>query len=71
MYKFNHPFFFEFTGKLSFKIDPRRMIVAHPKGSILNQIRAEMIDMAHLYKNHHSALATIVIRGDQSRRARW
>jgi hypothetical protein len=37
--------------------------LARPKGSILNQIRAEMIDMAHLYKNHHSVLAAIVIRG--------
>ncbi len=29
-------------------------IVDRPKGSILNQLRAEAIDMAHLYKNHHS-----------------
>ncbi|PXW45083.1 uncharacterized protein DUF2778 [Erwinia sp. AG740] len=29
-------------------------IVERPKGSILNQLRAEAIDMAHLYKNHYS-----------------
>ncbi|AWD03238.1 DUF2778 domain-containing protein [Klebsiella aerogenes] len=29
-------------------------IVDRPVGSIVNQVRAEVIDMAHLYKNHHS-----------------
>ncbi|WP_367303071.1 DUF2778 domain-containing protein [Pantoea allii] len=29
-------------------------IVDRPKGSVLNQLRAEVIDAYHLYKNHHS-----------------
>ncbi|WP_416413778.1 DUF2778 domain-containing protein [Pantoea sp. App145] len=29
-------------------------IVDRPQGSLFNQIRAEAIDMAHLYRNHHS-----------------
>jgi len=29
-------------------------IVDRPAGSILNQVRAELIDMVHLYKNHHA-----------------
>jgi len=29
-------------------------IVDRPEGSLLNRARAELIDMAHLYRNHHS-----------------
>ncbi|GAA3606163.1 hypothetical protein GCM10023078_36570 [Gibbsiella greigii] len=29
-------------------------IVDRPEGSRFNRIRAELIDIAHLYKNHHS-----------------
>ncbi|QKJ87876.1 DUF2778 domain-containing protein [Paramixta manurensis] len=29
-------------------------IVDRPTGSFVNQVRAELIDMAHFYKNHHS-----------------
>lgn len=29
-------------------------IVDRPEGSLLNRVRAELIDMAHLYRNHHS-----------------
>ncbi|MDO6406465.1 hypothetical protein CTZ24_24150 (plasmid) [Pantoea phytobeneficialis] len=29
-------------------------IVDRPQGSLFNQLRAEAIDMAHLYRNHHS-----------------
>ncbi|PQL08287.1 hypothetical protein CG436_07055 [Pantoea ananatis] len=29
-------------------------IVDRPKGSVLNQLRAEVIDAYHLYRNHHS-----------------
>ncbi|WP_336747939.1 DUF2778 domain-containing protein [Pantoea vagans] len=29
-------------------------IVDRPEGSLLNRARAELIDLAHLYRNHHS-----------------
>lgn len=29
-------------------------IVDRPAGSVVNQLRAELIDITHLYKNHHS-----------------
>lgn len=29
-------------------------IVDRPEGSLLNRARAELIDLAHMYRNHHS-----------------
>ncbi|WP_312142672.1 tlde1 domain-containing protein [Pantoea septica] len=36
-------------------------IVDRPTGSIANQLRAEAIDLIHLYKNHHSQWAVRIV----------